>query len=347
MPDINLKETIFLAGEWFLSNADEQKFLQYELDARTGKYSDAVNELRKIGALWSIAEIAAFTGDDRYDDLIEAGLRYFEQFIMHYDGFAYLDVHGKRKLGYNALLIMAILSSEPGEQRQKLAEELADGILHQQQEDGSYKTYFFSNQNTGTDYYPGEASLALATFYEKTGDKRYLEALRKSFPHYRDYWRANRTTAFIPWHTQALVKLHALDPDEEYRDFVFEMNDWILTRQQTAEKNIKEEYIGGFQNAPGNSTAGYLEGLNDAYALAMRIGDTQRTQRYGEAIRLGTRFVHSTQYTNSNLFGLSAPLDARILGGVKQSPESPMLRVDYNQHATAAFLKAHRNNLAP
>lgn len=343
----SLRDRIELTGAWFLANADADEFIRYEYLVDSEKYTNDNNELRKMGAAWSITELHRFTGDERYRELAQQGIVHFRQYIVHDpEGFAYIDVDGKRKLGQSGLLSMALLGLEPSPGRDQLLRELADGILSQQQENGSYDTYFYSDQNTGQDYYPGEASLALVSLYEETSDERYKDSVARSFPYYRDYWRGNRTWAFIPWHSQVLTKLERLDPREEYRTFIYEMNDWLLEGQQTPEKHEEEMEIGGFGSDPGISTASYLEGLNDAYALAKEAGDSQHAERYAEAIRLGAAFLLRLQYTEDQRFGLRS-VPAHVLGGVRQSLRSDRLRVDNNQHAVAALIKAYENDLLP
>ena len=342
-----MQERIELTGAWFLANADEDEFLHYEFLVNSGKFTKENNELRKMGAAWSITELYRFTGDTQYRELAEQGVLHFLQFIVNDEkGFSYLDVDGKRKLGYNGLFMMTLLGLDPSPGRDVLLKSLAAGILHQQKEDGSYNTYFYSDQNTGQDFYPGEANLALISLYEQTGDKQYRDAVARSFPYYRDYWRGNRSWAFIPWHSQSLTRLWRSDPRDEYRDFVFEINDMIIEGQQTPEDNNDAEEIGGFGGDPGISTASYLEGINDAYALAKEVGDTKRVERYGEVIRLGAEFLMRLQYTGDQRFDRKF-LPPHILGGVRQSLGSDRLRVDNNQHAAAALIKSYENGLVP
>ncbi|GET40336.1 hypothetical protein [Microseira wollei] len=59
-----------------------------------------------------------------------------------------------------------------------------------------------------------------------------LDNCRQSFSYYRKYHLANRHPAFIPWHSQAYALLFDATGDPIFRDFVFEMNDWLLPIQQ-------------------------------------------------------------------------------------------------------------------
>jgi len=338
------EHSVTQAGTWFLRHADEEEFLHYgywpnEQQPHTGR-----NSLRIAGALWSITELHRFTGDERFAKLAENGIEFFRAFIIKDpEGYAYVDIANKHKLGFNAFLILALLNLEDIPDRTELMSLLAEGILHQQRRDGSYATYFHSDQATGVDYYPGEANLALMALYEETGAERYREAVERSFPYYREYWRGNKTLAFIPWHAQALSRLYRSTPDPQVRDFVFEMTDWMLTfqKQGTNPATGTRRYI----SAPTISTASYLEGINDAYKLAKSVGDEERTQGYAEAIRLGTAFVRELQMTGDE-YTADGRTDPLAAGGVRQSITNPELRVDHTQHAVAAWIKALENDLA-
>ena len=193
------------------------------------------------------------------------------------------------------------------------------------------------------DFYPGEAMLALMSLYQRARTKSYLESVEKAFPYYRDYWRKNRNTAFIPWHTQTLLLLYEETENHEISEFVFEMNDWLIDNYQIRESQFQDK-IGGFGEAyPGSSTSSYLEGLNDALGLARMIGDTDHLAKYEEAIRLGTRCMLLMQYTMNNAFYVKN--QSRAVGGFRQSIVNNSQRIDHTQHALNALMKTYKNGI--
>jgi len=181
--------------------------------------------------------------------------------------------------------------------------------------------------------------------YKRTGDKRYLEPVKRAFPYYRTYWSKNKNTAFIPWHTQAYFFVYQETKNHEIAYFIFEMNDWLIDNHQIFYSPYPDE-IGGFpKKGPRNSTGSYLEGINDAYTLAANLRDEMRTKKYQHSIRQGVRFLFQLQLTNRNMFYLKNP--AKALGGFRQSLTNNQLRIDYTQHATLALLKAIQNDIFP
>ncbi|MFH0769976.1 MAG: hypothetical protein V1926_01215 [Candidatus Peregrinibacteria bacterium] len=322
-------QAITRSGQWFLRRADQKKFLRYEVDPKTGNDMPNNQELRKMGALWSIARLASFTGNQELSNLARKGLAFFDHFrTTDQSGGACFEVSEKKKLGYNAFMILTLLElNEPTNEGSETA-ELADGILRLQNRDGSYRTYFDDSGSGSEAYYPGEANLALASLFRKTDDPRYRGALDLSLPYYRSFWRGNRTLAFIPWHTQAFALLWEKDRKTEERDFIFEMNDWLVQQQNS---DPSANGYGSFGNAPGISSASYLEGLIDAVRIAKLSGDTQREERYREAAKLGMRFILTLQVDN-----VSIP---QANGGFRASADGTV-RVDHTQHAVMALMKA-------
>ncbi len=101
--------------------------------------------------------------------------------------------------------------------------------------------------------------LALIKLYDYTKDKKYLDSVNKAFYYYRDYWRNNKNTAFVPWHSQTYKLLFKETKDPDVAEFIFEMNDWIIDNYQIQKSKYPDE-VGGFPKYyPTFSTSVYLE----------------------------------------------------------------------------------------
>ncbi|MFC2142832.1 hypothetical protein ACFLQN_00345 [Candidatus Aenigmatarchaeota archaeon] len=318
------EESIILGAEWFLNNQDEN-FIYYRYDPQNELYPAEHHPLREAASLWSIADSANFLGDERLTRLSEKGFQYFEKYFGYnseYD-YYYLDITpGNVKLGYSAFIILALLEMEHP-RKETYLNGFANGIVYLQNDDGSLGTYFFSNKSTGQDYYPGEALFAIMSLYEYNGDEKYLEVTQKAFPHYRDYWRGNKNTAFVPWQSRAYNKLYKVTEDQEVSDFVFEMNDWML--QQHHPEGLCEKY----DFSRGVVTGVYLEGVIQAYELAEITGDNERKKCYKNFI----------------IEGLDATILLQITEGTKEAiggfvGTDGTVRVDRNQHALFALIEA-------
>lgn len=341
-----IRERVKLAGSWFLHNVkSETGALQYEYYPSLDKYSSEDNHVRQLASLWALTEIEIFMDGAGLSPCIDRMLGYYLSYRVDRDHYAFLTVDGRSTLAFNAFLILALVNRPEYPDRDSLLKSLADGILSLQREDGSYHTDFRSDKTRGIDFYPGEAMLALMKLYRAEGEAKYLQSVKRASPYYRNYWRGNENTAFIPWQTQTHLLLYLETKDPEIPEFAFEMNDWLIDNHQLEQTPFPDK-VGAFtRSLPRFSTSAYLEGLNDAYKLAEITGDRAHIRKYRHAIRTATRFLLSTQYTHENSFYLKNP--DRAIGGFRFSLESNVQRNDYTQHAVLALIKAYHNQVFP
>ncbi|MBN2224475.1 MAG: AMMECR1 domain-containing protein [Deltaproteobacteria bacterium] len=332
-----------LARDWFLNNVDPKtKRINYLYYPVTNKYSKDTNEVRNLAVLYILPELNDFLGDDSLGGLIRGTTDHYMTKIKQTGDYSYLDLNGDAKIPYNAFMILSLIRQPDYPGALETAGRLADGIVSLQRPDGSYVTSF-DGKVSGIDYYPGEAMLSLMRLFDVTGDTRLAESVAQAFPYYRDYWRRNKNTAFIPWHTQTYFLLARHKKDAELESFVYEMNDWLINTYQIF-RDAYPDKIGGFKKEnPGNSTASYMEGINDAYRTARLFENKRHSRKYRNSIENGMRFVLQTQFTPENAFWVKNP--KRAVGGFRASLRKVDLRNDYTQHATSALIKAYRNDI--
>jgi len=340
----SVKESVKLAAKWFAGSSKEKSGrLEYTYYPSKNTYSEKNNHVRQLATAWSLTKVRDFLDDHSLDSVVAATLDHYLKSAATTNDYAYVELDGKAKLAHNAFLILTLNNLEKYPGRDAWLGELAAGILSLQNEDGSLRTYFHSDRSTGTDYYPGEALLALMELYNSTQEKKYLAAVEKAVPFYQTYWRAKKNTAFVPWHTQAYLLLYRTKPDKGLADFVFEMNDWLIDGHQITEDPCPDR-IGGFpKHKPRYSSSSYLEGICDAYALAVLAKDEERKAKYAQSMRSGIRFILQTQFTKENSFYLKRP--DRAVGGFKESLVENDLRIDFTQHAVLALMKAHQSGV--
>ena len=349
LSDINqqyILNSIDLAYQWFKNNVDPNTGIpSYIYYPERDVYARTTSHGRIMAAAWAAGEIGRFLGREDLKETAWKTLDYYLNFLTEKDGARYIKIKNDSRMAYNAFLMLALLEQKDYPDRDRLMSDLADSVLQQQREDGSFNTDFekeISRDDEGNNYYPGEAMLALMRLYNETGKEKYKQSVEKAFLYYRDYWRENKNTALIPWHTQTYKLLFDITGNRELTDFVFEMNDWVVDNYQKTSVAYAD-YEGGFGEKPSNASASYLEGLADAYYLAKKIGDKEHIVKYAEACRQDARFVLQTQFKEGDVFYIKNPQKA--LGGFKQSPLNISLRCDYTQHSTLALIKVYQNNL--
>lgn len=315
--------TIKAGGEWFL-NAQNDDFIGYEYDPENSEWADTRHSMREMGALWSITQLWHFLDDERYEELAYRGFSFFEKsFAYDEDGnFIYVNITpDKVKLGYNAFAILTLLELE-NDNKDNYLTLLANGIIHQQQDSGELKTFFFEDRETGVDYYPGEALLAMMALYDYTGNQNYYNVVNNAFPFYYQYWQDNPNTAFVPWQTQAYYRFYEDSQESVVADYVFSMNDYMVDTYEDFDSSIV--------------TAVYVEGMLKAYMLADELGDSARRLAYANFIRDGIDAVMSMQCKSCEGDGY---------GGFYGGPNDHTMRVDRNQHAVMALMGAKQLGL--
>jgi orotate phosphoribosyltransferase/AMMECR1 domain-containing protein len=182
------------------------------------------------------------------------------------------------------------------------------------------------------DYAPGQALLALAAA-ASDGIDLPTGPVRRALRYYRMRFRRNTAWGAVAWLPQAYAAWGSLLGDDELTAFAFEVADHAVAFQS--------QKTGGFLNdhqrdAPGATTALYLEGIAAVRAAAHRIGDRAREQRYRTACAHGLEFLDSLVYQARDAAVLPNPEWA--LGGVRTSGTASDVRIDYVHHALSAVL---------
>lgn len=307
------QDSIKNGGEWFLNNQNDN-FLHYEYDYKNNAYTPDSHALRETAALWSIATLSNYLGDERYEILSQKGFSYFEEHFVEVNDYIYVDIETP-SLGYNAFLILALLEMEH-HNKDIYLEKLANGILVLQQEYGKINAYFNSDSDANQQYYPGEALVALMSMYEYTGDERYLDATKKGFVYYKQFWREEPNIAMIPWHSRAYYKLYQATNNYEVADFVFEMNNAL----------VKYYDFGNCHFMFRGSELVFVEGMNYALLLANEVN--QPTSCYHKFIRKATTKAMKKQIQSDDITNGAFPHST--------------LRIDHNQHALMALMDAKK-----
>jgi len=319
---------IVLGGQWFLNNQNEE-FIYYQYNPFDKIHPDTNQRLREMGSLWSISVLSNLLTDPRYDVLAQKGFRFFENYFEYNEkhDFYYVSITPEKlKLGYLAFAILTLLEIDHP-QKEAYLEKFTNGIAYLQNEDGELRTFLYSDRNTGTDYYPGEALFALMSLYEYNGNEKAFEITEKAFPYYVRYFENDPNTAFIPWQTRAWYKMYKATKEKKYADFVFKMNDFMI-------KDYDYDGDCYAYDFTSSVTAVHMEGVTFAYDLAKKFKDEKRYQCYAQFIREGADFMLSLQITNTEDY------EKEAIGGFLGSPTSESMRVDRNQHAVIALSEA-------
>lgn len=348
-----LRDMTRCMGQWMLRQVQLDGRMVYKYFPSRGEESNANNLIRQFMATLCLIRYAKATGKAEHHTLATYNLAYnFKQFYKEENGLGFVEYDGKVKLGAVALAALALLeycdSSAIAPPYTEIFDRLCATIDALWHEDGSFRTFYKpSDRNDNQNFYPGEALLFWASLYRHTHDETLLEKCYASFRYYKAWHLEHRNPAFIPWHTQAYALLYQETGDRQFLDFIFEMNDWLLPMQQW--DSVRYVDVQGRFYDPdkpygpphASSTGVYLEGLADAYQLAVQVEDTPRARVYQQAIWRGIRSVRQLQFRDEvDLFYISKT--APVHGGIRTTVYDNVIRVDNVQHCLMALLKLEK-----
>ena len=346
-PEVLSERVISGIARWFMSNQDAEGALPYKYWPSSGIYSEADNPIRRFMA--SVAFNRMALALDRQDMKLAArkNLEFnLKRFYRSENGNGVIAWDGSVKLGSLALAALAILESPFAGTWNKELSQLRQTINSLWQPSGAFKTFLKpEGRNDNQNFYPGEALLFWAISLQRNCDEILLSQAMRSVYFYRSHFRKDSNPAFVPWHSQAALILYRLTGDEGIRDFIFEMNDWLLPHQQWGGA-LDPDYWGRFYSPDkpeygpphASATGVYLEGLVDALVLARKVGDRARAASYKQAIERGIRSLAQLQY-HDDLDAYYVFRKERVIGAIRTESANNEIRIDNLQHGLMALLK--------
>ncbi len=347
-----LKQAVKLGAEWLIDNVQSDGRMVYMYWPSAGRESGGNNMIRQWMATLAMEQVAARISDRSMWSLIARNIRYnLDHFYREEDGLGLIDYRGQVSLGSVALAALA-LREHPGRQRwEKQEAALERTVASLWNQDGSFRTFYEpKGRNDEQNYYPGEAMLLWATVIAETHDRALLDKYMKSFRYYRAWHLdpANRNPAFVPWQTEAAAVIWHMTKDKDLLNFVFEMNDWLLKMQQGPDDVPSPEMVGRFYDphhryGPPHASADgvYLEGLADAYRLAVEVKDVRRQNRYRAAMKAGLRHVLQLQFADdTDMYYVPDNQKVHVRGGIRTTEYDNRIRCDNVQHNVVAMIKA-------
>ena len=329
---------------WLVRQVGKDGKTTYKYWPSRGEYSDANNMIRQF--MGSACLALAGRRDPGAADAAARNFAYnFKSFYLDRADHGVIDEEGKVKLGAAGVALQAILNLADPAPYARQGGRLRAFIEAMQNADGSFRTFLEPAWRTdGENFYPGEAMLTLAMLNDQSPDLALTDRLWRGFRHYRDWHLENRNPAFVPWHTQALCLFHRSTGAAELAEFVFAMNDWLLGIQQGPEAplDVQGEFFDPnrpqFGPPHASATGVYMEGLIEAWSLAVRLGDRRRADSYRKALVRAARSLRQLQYRDDlSMFYLHRK--ARVAGALRTSVFNNEVRIDNVQHGLMALWK--------
>lgn len=311
------------------------------------------NEVRHAGTTYALFQVYDAVGGEHVLAAAEGGARYIDEHSEPVDGGGRAFLYGGRmKLGGQALALVALL-----ERRRVLADtthdeligDLADYMMSLELRDEPGRYYQSYDAELGepslqpdSDYYPGEALLALTRLAQHFPDGQYLDyALRAAeyLVHVRDgdIPELGAVPREDHWLALALSELYRLEPDPAYREVAYLQAESMVENQYTG-ADVPMRIGASAARNPINytSTATKGEALLAVWALAAFSEDAEAVERYSTAARRNVQFQIRVQYTseNSQLF----PRPEAVIGAWGKDALDPWVRMDFVQHNVSGLV---------
>lgn len=234
-----------------------------------------------------------------------------------------------------AFLVLAICELPRGDYRRVQARGLSDVLWYSINRHGRIATHFTAEQvdESFQDYLPGQVLLALAAATREDLTEVDEPALERAFRYYRHRFRYQRNFGQVSWLMQAFSAWWHLRREPPFAETVFEIGDWVLQYQQQKTGAFLSE---DQPEAPGYTSAVYLEGIAAALPLAQQL-DAARHARYWAACIHGLKFLHHITIHPSH--GSVLPNTDFAIGGLRMCLDSSFVRVDFVQHSLSCVLE--------
>ncbi len=346
---VNRETTLALTdgmARWLLHSLQPSGRMVYMYWPSRNRESNGNNMIRQFMASTALVRLGNYRDDPAITEAAERNYRYNLSKFYRTDGdLGMITFRNKSKLGAAALAALGIVEAPFRAELAEYEQTLVRFTDHMLRDNGRFYTFYKSDREDNHNFYPGETLLLWAFLMEKQPDPERLDRFMKSFYHYREWHRANTNPAFIPWHTQAYYMVWRHTRNEELRDFVFEMNDFLADFQQW--DNVRYEDERGRYHDPerrnfgpphASSTGVYLEGFIDAYKMAKEVGDEVRAERYRRAMLQGIRSLMQLQFVDDVDTYYVVKKDD-VLGGIRTTVYNNTIRVDNVQHSLMGLMK--------
>lgn len=343
-----LSETIQKATAYLAAHMKDNGQFDYIYKPDAGKVPKKYNFVRHAGTLYALLDAYQQQPDALLLEKIKTGITYLLQQsrACPADGTASCIVEKtKVKLGGNALALLALAKYTQithDQTHMAIMQKLADAIVRMQETNG----HFISDwdittwQGTGfvSEYYPGEATLALVELYKVDANPLWLATARKATDYIALTRDKNLTAKKIThdhWMLIAINQLHRLDPKDH--DLTHAKKIVLGIQQAQIHNSPILDYNGGYYNPPRSTPAAVrTEGLIAAYHLFTDTGELDFAKTILATIEKNLVFqlqTHVFPETTLDFQNFNSGL-----GGFQKSVTDSEIRIDYVQHNLSGLL---------
>ena len=317
--------------------------LVYTYDPETGATVEDGNAIRDIASIRDVELLSRFLHRPALLPLIDRSLRHYEGFLVARDGAVILDparLEEPSGISHSAFLLLRAARLRASRRVRRRSSRSRRGSSSSSGRTGRSGATSTTRPTQGLEFYPGEAMLALMEAYAAGGDVslpgRGRARLRVPPSHFPPWAISPDLRVFhANWQSQYGDRLHASTGTHELRtavrDYVFALHDRVI------ESQFYDDLVWHPTRQATVEVACALEGLNDAYTIALRESDFGHIRVYERCLRNALKWLFLAQRVDD--------CTSRERGGFGHSLVSRMQRIDVTGHVLGGFIKSVRNRL--
>ncbi|MEC4984291.1 MAG: hypothetical protein SAJ37_01825 [Oscillatoria sp. PMC 1068.18] len=340
----------FDGGEYLTRAIEPNGKFVYIYQPKTNNVPNKYNILRHAGTIYSLLELYEITQNQQFLITAESAIAFLLQTLHPYEtpqGKVKCVVEdGFVKLGGNALAAIALSKYTQVTKSQEylaIIQELATWMASVQNDTGEFVVHKQSYpegkvRSFLSEYYPGEAILAMLRLYQLDSQDRWLDVAAnaaKFLIEVRDYNLPDSKLPHDHWLLYGLNELYRDRPEQLYLNHGLRLAHAIVDKQ-----NLNPSYPdwqGSYYQPPRSTpTATRSEGLYAAYQLAKFVGKDEDAKTFLAAMKRGIKFQLQTQFQPESVLYLPNP--RRAIGGFHRSLTNFEIRIDYIQHNISSLL---------
>lgn len=330
---MELLDRAIYGAEWLAKIVQPSGKFYYGFDLTTQEAISGYNILRHAGCLWAMLEVLLYCKSSPLTkDVVSRALDWMIRTSVHVIPGRGLVIaeDGFTKLGGNALAALALMRYHQMFGDRVDYKDIACGLLLNMcldciSIDGvrCHKRDLETLEATGfkSDFYPGEAALALAigskVFEDKS--KYFLSKAQMIVVFFYDF-RGKNGHVRDHWMLQALLEIVSLPRENSHSDYIY----------FEYAKGIAEATISDFNEGRVSDRSGPTACRSESL-LAYLSMNKEAPREILDSLR---------SFINIQL--RSQILEGIHMGAFREKPDSPMLRNDYTQHNISSFIKMHR-----
>lgn len=341
-----LLASAYNAGGYLLNAINHDGSFVYSYDPSTNKISDKYNILRHAGTIYSLLQLYEINRSPKILDGIEVTIKFMLNHIKECKPPAKehslcLIHNNKIKLGANALAIIALTKYAELTNNNAYTDTinmLGQWMLDTMANNGKF-TIHKQYQKSGkisdfiSEYYPGEATLALLALYKWDNNKKWLDAASSAIDYIIEQQK-QRTPPHDHWLLYSLTEIYKIKPKQKYLTHSKYIAEEIIHSQNL--KPDQPDWKGSYIKPESAATATRTEGLIAAYELSNHGNDGEYKKQLLNSIIEGLSFQQQMQFDEATTMYFEKP--KKVINAFKRSLTSSVVRIDYSQHNISSFL---------